>query len=361
MIQALSPGTLGRLFHVRNTIGHLSTFEEAPLSPKAQYSMKPQGRGAGLTVGALVAFLAVVGAAAWFLLIPRPLRPFLVLQDQRGPVYALAFSPDGRVLASGGWDAIVRLRDVTNWQQTRIFPRKVEIVGQIGVLSFSPNGQLLAANEQIWNTSTGQVVRTMQDERLPLSFSPGGVVLASVSQDQTIDLSDAATGEYLRRLEGRIQTVKSLEFSKDGNMIAAGTEDGIIRIWDTGSGRLLREIPAHNSVTSIAFSPDGRMLASGGYDSIRLWDPSTGNLLRKIHSGVLKYSLAFSPDGHVLASGSTDHVRLWNPESARLLRTLSQSFWSEYFFTVVFSPSGRILAACNNKGEIDLWDIPSLN
>ncbi|TEY29165.1 hypothetical protein BOTCAL_0965g00010 [Botryotinia calthae] len=149
-----------------------------------------------------------------------------------------------------------------------------------------------------------------------VAFSADGSKVASGSDDDTIRLWDAVTGEPFQKLEGHSSSVISVAFSPDGSKVASGSDDDTIRLWDAVTGEPFQKLKGHSSwVTSVAFSPDGSKVASGSYDdTIRLWDVVTGEPLQKLegHSDSF-YSVAFSPDGSKVASGSSDHtIRLWD-------------------------------------------------
>ena len=240
----------------------------------------------------------------------------------RGAVNSVAFSPDGKMLASASWDETIRLWEVASGESRR------ELKGH--------------ANR----------VRSV-------AFSPDGKMLASASNDQTIRLWDVASGESRRELKGHTHWVTSVAFSPDGKMLASGSSDNTIRLWYMASGESRRELKGHtNLVLSVAFSPDGKMLASGSYDNtIRLWDVASGESRRELkgHTNSV-WSVAFSPDGKMLASASDDQtIRLWDVASGKSRRELKGH--SNYFKSVAFSPDGKILASASYDQTIRLWDV----
>jgi len=196
---------------------------------------------------------------------------------------ALAFSPDGSILASGSFVDRVRLWDASAWALLR-------------TLSGHTNA---AANS--------------------VAFSPDGSTLASGSHDDTIRLWDLSSGTLLRTLSGHTESISSVAFSSDGEILASGSHDDTIKLWDASRGRLLRTLNGHtNNVYSVAFALDSSVLASGSADdTIKLWDGQTGELLCTL-SGHTKdvHSVAFSSDGGILASGSRDGtVILWDVDA----------------------------------------------
>jgi parallel beta-helix repeat protein len=159
------------------------------------------------------------------------------LSGHTGFVCSVAFSPDGKILASGSFDWTIKL----------------------------------------WDVATGRELRTLQGHTSPVysvAFSPDGKILASASGDNTIKLWDVATGTLLRTFKGHTYWVYSVAFSPDGKVLASGSLDKTIKLWDVTKGTLLRTLTGHTrDVHSVAFSPDGKILASGSGDgTILLWD-----------------------------------------------------------------------------------------
>ncbi|KAL3469681.1 WD40 repeat-like protein [Aspergillus californicus] len=201
--------------------------------------------------------------------------------------------------------------------------------GWVWSVAFSPNGRLLASSSddntvRLWDPATGALEQTLEghsDSVLSVAFSPDGRLLASSSSDKTVRLWDPATGALEQTLKGHSDWVWSVAFSPDGRLLASGSSDGTVRLWDPATGALEQTLEGHSDwVRSVAFSPDGRLLASG---SMRLWDPATGALEQTLegHSGWVR-SVAFSPNGRLLASGSSDEtVRLWDPATGALEET----------------------------------------
>jgi roadblock/LC7 domain-containing protein len=246
-------------------------------------------------------------------------------------VYAVAFSPDGHLLASGLEDARTQLWDATTGQQLRTLRPEAtpwsEVTGPVHAVAFSPNGRLLASaggdeTVRLWDPATGQHERTLAGHARAIwgvAFSPDGRLLASAGEDKTVRLWDPATGQHERTLAGHAGCVNAVAFSPDGRLLASAGDDKTVRLWDLATrqdGRTLTgPLMGHTGwVRSVAFSPDGRLLASAGEDkTVALWDPATGQHGRTLtgHDGPVR-SVAFSPDGRLLASAGDDGtVRLW--------------------------------------------------
>ena len=262
-----------------------------------------------------------------------------------------AFSPEVRTLAVAA-DDVVRLWDTETGELTHTLHG--ERFGDIMSLAFSPDGRTVASGHRahgvwmsigdatirLWDAATGELKDTLSEIlSLPtnIAYSPDGRTLA-VGHMHTapghdawgwVTLWDAATGTLRRRLRGltpdvrHIGSIRSLAFSPDGRTLAigrwparySGDKFGAVRLWDTETGEPTPTLNGHtDDVNSVTFSPDGYTLASGSSDhTVRLWDAVTGVLLRTLEGHTDDVNgVAFSPDGGTLASGSADGtVLLW--------------------------------------------------
>lgn len=196
------------------------------------------------------------------------------------------------------------------------------------------------------------------DEVTCVVFSPNGEMVASGSQDNTVQLWRVAGGEMLHTLDGHKSRVKSVLFSPDGETLASMSYDDI-RIWRVQDGVLLRTLELQGSNSQMTISPDGRLLAFGIYDTVQIWRVDDGTLLQTLkgHANAVD-SVAFSPDGKLLASGCEDSsIRLWRVEDGKLLRTI-QGFqgYSGPVRGIAFSPDGQILAAADSF-NVWFWQV----
>ncbi len=248
----------------------------------------------------------------------------ITLRGHEQPVSMVAFSPDGRLLASVSWDKSIRLWDL----QAKTLLR------------------LLAGHDDFITN---------------VKFSPDGRRLASSSKDGTILLWDMATwaSHPLKFEEGwQNKIVREIAFSPDGRLLAAAADDGMIRAWNVEDGRLTHVTRAHgNKIQGIAFSPDGTLLASASEDTtIRLWRIADWTEVRAL-TGHTKgvWQATFSPDGRFLVSASDDRTaRVWDVATGRQVTepvVLERATWS-----VDFSPDGKIIAIGCADATVHLWD-----
>ena len=308
----------------------------------------------------------------------------------------MAFAPDGGTLASGSWasgslDGAILLWDVDSGQIKTIL---TERQGSVSSVAFSPDGRTLASGGSaggpilLWDVDSGQIKTTLlqYSYNTVLAFAPDGSTLASGSTNLfggdfgNIFLWDVNTSQaqtYQEKEQQEITSVEllpngsapkrtsfplpvqvtSLAFAPDGSTLASGHTSGTIRLQDVGTGQIHTILKNPDRLSSVAFSPDGKTLAIWGGMMIQLWDADSDQLHTTFKSPDYVSSVAFSPDGTTLASGSGDRtVRLWDVGSGQLYTTTLKGH-TRYVSSVAFSPDGTTLASGSQDGTMLLWDI----
>ncbi len=279
-------------------------------------------------------------------------------------VTSVAFSPNGKILASGSWDKTIRFWNVVNGDELRLLEGHS---GSVTAVAFSPDSKMLASASwdntvKVWNVANGQEVHSFAGHTNyvnSVAFSPDGQTLVSCSSDKTIRLWSVTSGQEVRMLTGHSNDVTTVGFSPDGKILASGSDDNTVKLWDAQTGQELRSLSGHSEgVRSIAFSPDSRTIVSGSWDkTAKVWNVDTGRELQSF-LGHLNYvtTVSFSPDGQTLASGSWDRtIKLWRVANGQELLTLAGH--SSSITAVAFSPDGTILAGGGFDRTIKLWQM----
>ncbi len=325
------------------------------------------------------------------------------LAGHSGPVRAVAFSPDGALLASGGHDDTIILWDMKDPNKPGQIATLQGHEGWVTSIAFSPDGKTLASGSNdrtvmLWDISDPS--HPVQARRLTghtgsvytVAFSPDGKTLASGGEDHTIllwDVSNRAMPRLLDTLEGHFNRLRSLAFNPKRPILVSGGDDPFILTWDIsdpGKPKQLQSVPLSADgpvpegigqlppgdiqaqtqpaiVYSLAFSPDGEELAAGIGDAVYQWvtmDASSPELIQMPplpprHADAVR-SVTYSPDGNILASGSEDNtIILWDRRNWGSFKQLTGA--SALIYSLAFTPDGSMLASGSGDERVMLWHV----
>ncbi len=296
--------------------------------------------------------------------------------DEPG-LWSIALSPDGKMLALGNMDGTIKLRDVESGKEIRTFAghpyttyiqkditntqsQKFRRSSIVWSLAFSPDGKTIASGSddnaiKIWNTESGKELRTLtghSDLVRSVAFSPDGKSLASGSDDRTVRVWNMENGTELRSLRGHTSEIEPIAFSQDG-MTLASSDEKRIKFWNLETGKEIRTLTLHSDAArSIAFSPDLKTLASTSDETIRIWDADSEKELRTLSGYSIPVELvAFRSNGRTLESKSNDQMLIWDLEGGKGLRSLPRkdSFWTAKLKTVTGYPDFGAIAFSPDK------------
>jgi WD40 repeat protein/transcriptional regulator with XRE-family HTH domain len=296
-------------------------------------------------------------------LLSYPSRIFTTGHDD---LRRVAFSPDGKMAVTCGWDNTARLWDMETGAQVRRFDGHTAAVWSV---AFSPDGRYLLTGSgrgdqtaRLWDVATGSEVRRFSGHTasvLAVVFSPDGTYALTGGGDATVRLWDVRTGDQLRMYAGHTGPVRTVAFSAGGEMVLTASEDQTARLWDAASGEQLRTYWGHTSaVWAARFSPDGvHIVTAGADDTLRLWVAQTGAEVRQFtgHTGGVM-DVAFAPDGKTLLSGGFDATaRVWDVQTGAELRRLTGH--DAWIWGVAYSPDGRYALTGADDDSARLWDL----
>ena len=334
----------------------------------------------------------------------------------KGGINLMRFSPDGTHLAVGT-DVAVWLYDVPDGKETALF---TEHPGQVNALAFSTDGKILASGGsnnpaiQLWDLETGNKLTTLTGGKrsiAALAFTKDNTILISLDQSRELAHWDVSTGKKLADTIS-VDVYEAAAFSQDGDAFATGDKDGIIRVWDATTNQRWATFsdPFNEAerpgIQALAFSPDGKTLASSSNDeTVRLWDTENrAELATLSHDEAWTIAVAFSADGKTLATGNANKIiklwdvrtgnkrailkghtnsinaltfvpddaphyggrlvsggadgtiRFWNPDTGEELITFTTGH-TEWVKTIAFDEEGTTLSSALFNGTVEVWSL----
>ncbi|MBD2471964.1 WD40 repeat domain-containing protein [Nostoc sp. FACHB-145] len=298
-------------------------------------------------------------------IVGNPTAQFLLGHEQE--VNCLAFSPDGKFIVSGSIDGILCLWDLQGNLMTQPWQGNEE--GIIAV-AFSSNSDSIVSvgfdgTVCLWDLEGNAITQSWRGHKegvISVTFSPNGDSIISVGFDGTVCLWDLEGNAITQPWHGHEAKIICIAFSPDSKYIVSGSSDSTVRLWDIQGNPIGQPWRGHEGrVNSVAFSPDGKFIISGSCDrTIRLWDIDGNSITQpwRGHEGQVN-SLAFSPDGKLIVSGSDKTVRLWELDQILQDRVIgrSQRKYENWINSVAFSPDGNWIVSASNDATVRLWDI----
>src|SRR5579883_2324935 len=291
------------------------------------------------------------------------LKELRCLRGHENEVCSLDFSPDGKQIVTGGMDKTIRLWDVAAGKEIR----RIQAPSLVDGVRYSPDGKMIAARSDgriiLWNAQSGKLMRQFADcygggFSYPIAFSPDGKRLLGV-QGNALQVWETATGKVLFPASAIREGIVRIAYSGSGRTLATASEEGTIRLWDRATYRELRRFGGRQPIIhSLSFSADGRLVAAAGQDkTTRLWDAKTGKELFRWETDINDgFDSVFTPDGRVLASCNGDaSIQLWSTETGKPLLQL-KGHAKGAVYCIAFSPDGKTMISGGYDKTLRFWD-----
>jgi WD40 repeat protein/transcriptional regulator with XRE-family HTH domain len=284
-----------------------------------------------------------------------------------GGVPDVAYSPDGRLIASIGARQEVKVWDASSGELLHTFVGADEISSSV---AFSPDGKTLAAASVtqviLWDITSGEKIATLSGSSVgtttgynlgvgQISFSPDGKYLATANMDGAPTIWDLDKQRKVLSLEAEMLPPKAIAYNPDGKTLATGGDEGIVRVWDVRQGLELFSLNLGGIIHSVSFSPDGTCLAAASEDgSIKVWNAVTGEIVSTPPRQSGMYDITFLADGRLATAGQDGTTRVWDSFSGQQLLVLAGP--TSTVISVAGSPDGERIATGAYDGSLRIWD-----
>jgi WD40 repeat protein len=328
-------------------------------------------RRKGLVALAATGIVAVGGGTIWEILASRPTSspPNSQLRytytGHTWTVYTLAWSPNGKRIASGASDNTVQVWNPANGGNVYRYHGHSDTVYAV---AWSPDGKRIASGSndktvQIWDAANGGNAYSYQGHSgtiYAVAWSPDGTHIASASADNTVQVWNPADRSLVYIYRGHTGQVYTVTWSPDGKRIASGGRDNTVQVWDAITGNNVHTYHGHSdAVNTLAWSRDGTHIASGGYDhTVHIWSPAMEGkvYIYQRHSNVVN-AVTWSFDSKRIASASNDKtVQVWNATNGSNVYTYHRHL--NIVETVGWSPHDKQIASGSWDGTVQVWQAP---
>ncbi|HLP27064.1 MAG TPA: choice-of-anchor D domain-containing protein [Candidatus Didemnitutus sp.] len=294
-------------------------------------------------------------------------EPLLTLVGHSRSIYGVAFSSDGKRVATGSTDGTAIVWEASTGRILLTIPA---IYGGVTSIAFSPDDSRIATTgayppSRIFDANTGALIvslvgHTMSGGRIV--YSPDGNRIATSNSDRTVKIWDAHTGALIRTIAGHSSIVAAVSFSPDGGRIVSSSYDRTSKVWDSYSGALICTHTHTDMPWCVAFSPYGSEIVSGGESNdVEVWDANSGQLIRTLTGSQFGiYGASYSPDGSKIACATGEALgfgtaRIWDANTGEHIQTVKALPGS--VFDVAFSPDGRKIATVGASEDATIWEI----
>jgi len=284
-------------------------------------------------------------------------------------MHAVAFAPDGKTVATGdhnpGWQvSTIHLWSSADGKEIRTLQGHTD---GILCLAYSPDGKTLASASadgtiRLWDPDKGSERQGLNGHTRAvrwIAWSHDGKRLASAGADGSVRLWDPDKAAELRSLSAHEGGADGVAFSRDGRQVVSGGADKVVRLWDAATGKELHKLQRDKPICALAFSPDGALIACGGADDVLLWDRNTGKEVRRLkgsHNEIC--SVAFSADGQQIAAAAFSHstVFLWETATGKRLGEQAGHDGGQ-IGRLSYSPDGQVITSCCGDWTLRQWDV----